>query len=152
MHWYTGDIIQLCHLIYTNKFIVVFLRWWQFIYAVFETISLIVYSTVCSGGDQRQHQSSASLAFGEFAGDWWIPRTKVQKREKWWRHHVHCSVLFYLQFALKYMIVCYNLSLKAQATSICVMLNRLTSIWMCSVMYRSSDFPHSRYQETILLA
>ena len=36
----------------------------------------IVYSTVHSGTDQRKHHSSASLAFGEVAGDRWIPRTK----------------------------------------------------------------------------
>ena len=40
---------------------------------------LIVYSTVCSGGDQRKHQSSASLAlWGEFTSDRWIPHTKGQ--------------------------------------------------------------------------
>ena len=37
----------------------------------------IVCSTVCSGADQRQHQSSASLA-----GDRWIPRTKGKLRGK----------------------------------------------------------------------
>ena len=39
----------------------------------------IVYSTVCSGANQRKHQSSASLAlWREFTGDRWIPRTKGQ--------------------------------------------------------------------------
>ena len=39
-----------------------------------QTTSLMtVYSTVCSGADQRKYQSSASLA-----GDRWIPRTKGQ--------------------------------------------------------------------------
>ena len=39
----------------------------------------IVYSTFCSGVDQRKYQSSASLAFvREFSGDRWIPRTKGQ--------------------------------------------------------------------------
>ena len=40
----------------------------------------IVCSTVCSGADQRKHQSSASLAFlwGESTGDRWIPLTKGQ--------------------------------------------------------------------------
>ena len=44
----------------------------------------IVYSTVCSGADQRKHQSSPSRAFGrkEIIGDRWIPRTKVQYRGK----------------------------------------------------------------------
>ena len=52
----------------------------------------IVCSTVCSGADQRKHQSSASLAFvqgnprviGEF------PSQRVSKVENvsiWWRHH-----------------------------------------------------------------
>ena len=40
---------------------------------------LTVYSTGCSGADQRKHQNSASLAFvGEFTGERWIPRTKGQ--------------------------------------------------------------------------
>ena len=39
----------------------------------------IIYLTVCSGADQRKHQSSGSLAFGrESAGDWWITPTKGQ--------------------------------------------------------------------------
>ena len=37
----------------------------------------MVYSTVCSGADQRKHQSSASLA-----GDRWISLTKRQLRGK----------------------------------------------------------------------
>ena len=37
----------------------------------------IVYLTVYSDGDQRKHQSSASLGLvREFTGDQWIPRTK----------------------------------------------------------------------------
>ena len=37
----------------------------------------IVYSTVCSGADQRKHQCSASLAFAcEETGDRWITLTK----------------------------------------------------------------------------
>ena len=43
----------------------------------------VVYSTVYSGADQRKHQSSASLIlWGEFTGDRWSPRTKVQWRGK----------------------------------------------------------------------
>ena len=39
----------------------------------------IVYSTVCSGTDQRKHQSSVSLAFVRgIHRDRWIPRTKGQ--------------------------------------------------------------------------
>ena len=39
----------------------------------------IVYSTIYSDADQRNHQSSASLAFvREFTGDRWIPRTDGQ--------------------------------------------------------------------------
>ena len=39
----------------------------------------VVYSTVCSGVDQRKHQSSVSLAFvWGIHRDRWIPRTKGQ--------------------------------------------------------------------------
>ena len=39
----------------------------------------IVYTTVCSGSDERKHQSSASLAFVRgIPRDRWIPRTKGQ--------------------------------------------------------------------------
>ena len=37
----------------------------------------IVYSTVCSGADQRKHQSSASLVFVRGI-HWWIPRPEGQ--------------------------------------------------------------------------
>ena len=43
----------------------------------------LVYSTVCSGANQRKYQNSASLALvGEFTGDQWIPLTKCQWRGK----------------------------------------------------------------------
>ena len=37
----------------------------------------IDYSVVCSGSDQRRHQSfaSPSILWGEFTGDWWILHT-----------------------------------------------------------------------------
>ena len=39
----------------------------------------IVYSTVYSGGDQRKHQSLASLALvGEYTGDRWITLREAQ--------------------------------------------------------------------------
>ena len=44
----------------------------------------IVYSTVCSGADQRKNQSSASPVTDEF------PTQRVSNAEKvsiWWRHH-----------------------------------------------------------------
>ena len=57
------------------------------------TIVSIGYSTICWGGDQRKHQSYASLAvvrgIHRSPG---IRRTKGQLRGKnvsiWWRHHV----------------------------------------------------------------
>ena len=43
----------------------------------------IVYSTVCSGTDQRKHQSSLSLAFVRgIPRDRWIPRTIGQEHGK----------------------------------------------------------------------
>ena len=52
----------------------------------------IVCLAVCSDGDQRKHQSSASLAFVRgTTGHRWIPLTKAQLRgffSIWWRHHI----------------------------------------------------------------
>ena len=52
----------------------------------------IVYSTVCSGADQRKHQSSASLA--SVRGIHWWPFNSLHKGPSnvenvsiWWRHH-----------------------------------------------------------------
>ena len=50
----------------------------------------VVYSTVYADVDQRKHQSSASLAFVEFAGD---PTQMASNAEYvciWWRHHGLC--------------------------------------------------------------
>ena len=52
---------------------------------------LIVYSTVCSGADQRKHQSSASLACVRGIHRWLVnSRTNASDAEHvsiWWRHH-----------------------------------------------------------------
>ena len=52
----------------------------------------IVCSTVCSGSDQRKHQSSAPLVFvGEFTVDQLFPSQRASYVENvsiWWRHHV----------------------------------------------------------------
>ena len=48
------------------------------------TSFLIVCSTVCSGTDQRKHQSSASQVTGEF----WAQRaSNAEKISIWWGHH-----------------------------------------------------------------
>ena len=51
----------------------------------------IVYTTVCSGTDQRKHQSSASLAFVSGIHRW-IPYTMASNVETisitWWRHQM----------------------------------------------------------------
>ena len=49
----------------------------------------IVCPTVCSGADQRKHQSPASLFFrGEYTSYRWILPTKgLQNVSIWWRHH-----------------------------------------------------------------
>ena len=53
----------------------------------------MVYSTICSGSDQRKHQRSASLAFVRG-----IHRSSVNSPQRasnaenvsiWWRHHAH---------------------------------------------------------------
>ena len=53
----------------------------------------IVYSTVCSGTDQRKHKSSVSLAFvrGNSPGTGVFPAHRASNTENvsiWWRHHV----------------------------------------------------------------
>ena len=46
----------------------------------------IVYSPVYSGADQREHESSASLAFtGEFPAQM---ASNAENVSIWWRHHV----------------------------------------------------------------
>ena len=52
----------------------------------------LVYSTVCSGADQRKHQSSASLAFVRGIHRWPVnsPHKGPVTRKMfpfWWRHH-----------------------------------------------------------------
>ena len=46
----------------------------------------IVYSTVCSGADQRKHHSAASLAFvtAEFSAQM---ASNAENASIWWRHH-----------------------------------------------------------------
>ena len=45
----------------------------------------IVYSTICSGADQRKHQSFASPAFVRGIHRW--PVNSPHKGPLWWRHH-----------------------------------------------------------------
>ena len=50
----------------------------------------IVYSTVDSYADQRKHQSSASVAFGNSTGTGEFPAEMASNAETvsiWWRHH-----------------------------------------------------------------
>ena len=60
----------------------------------------IVYSAVCSGADQRKHQSSASLAFvwvGNLPMTGEFPTQNVSNAENvfvWWRHHEKYRRLF----------------------------------------------------------
>ena len=44
----------------------------------------VVYSTVCSGADQRKHLSSASLVTGEFPAQL---ASNAENGSIWWRHH-----------------------------------------------------------------
>ena len=53
---------------------------------------LIVWSTVCSGADQRKHQSSASLAFPPVNGG--LPSQRARNAENasiWLRRHAWAS-------------------------------------------------------------
>ena len=86
-------VVQLRHVVYVqcipwNMHTVHFLCF-HYSYVIMGAIAskltslTIVYSTVYSGANQRQHQSSASIALcGEFTVDRWIPRTNGQLRRK----------------------------------------------------------------------
>ena len=65
----------------------------------------IVCSAVCSGADQRKHQSSASLAFVRGIHRWPenFPHTGASNTENvsiWWRSYVQCRGLFALPTCL----------------------------------------------------
>ena len=50
----------------------------------------IVCSNVCSGADQRKHQSSASLAFvSPVIGEFPTQQASIAEMSIWWRHHEH---------------------------------------------------------------
>ena len=49
---------------------------------------LMVCSTVCSGLDQRKHQSSASLAFVGRIHRWLVDSPHAENVPIWWRHYV----------------------------------------------------------------
>ena len=55
----------------------------------------IVHSTLCSGADQRKHQSSAGLYEGNSPVTGEFPSQRASNAENvsiWWRHHVCVSV------------------------------------------------------------
>ena len=53
--------------------------------------SKITSEVTCSGGDQKEHKISASLAYvREFNGDRWFPAQRTSNADNvsiWWRHH-----------------------------------------------------------------
>ena len=57
------------------------------------TGNMIVYSTICSGSNQRKHQSSTSMAFIRGI-HWWTVNFPAQRASNsnsssiWWCHHV----------------------------------------------------------------
>ena len=56
---------------------------------------MIVCSTVCSGADQRKHQSSASLAYvREITGDRWIPVSNAENVPIWWRQYLDVYMFY----------------------------------------------------------
>ena len=68
-----------------------------------------VYWTVCSGADQRKHQSSASLAFvrGIHRGPVNSPHKWPITRKIWWRHH-GLLVGWPCQGSACYKLFCYS--------------------------------------------
>ena len=65
---------------------------------------LMVCSAVCSGADQRKHQSSASPVLVRGFLRWPVnsPHKRVSKAENvsiWWRHHGHCITYYAISIA-----------------------------------------------------
>ena len=85
----------------------------------------VVYSTVYSDADQRNHQSSASLAFvWGIHRDRWIARQRVSYAENvsiWWRHHASLSNLTSLSDA--------EVSVKWQAFQLPRYLRNCRVVW-----------------------
>ena len=66
----------------------------------------IVYSTVCSGADQRKHQSSSSLDFVRGIQRWLVKSPqKASNAENvsiWWRHHDACAFVYAVRSSLEH--------------------------------------------------
>ena len=73
----------------------------------------IVYSTVCSGADQRKHQARATgLCAGNSPVTGEFPAQMASKAENvfnWWRHHVRwkCRDLLCVHNILSWVSLCY---------------------------------------------
>ena len=74
---------------------------WQIMSSIVSQITSvsIVYPTVCSGADQRKHQSSVSLAFVRGIHRWPVfPRTEGQQRGKYFHLMTSsCNVIIQIQ-------------------------------------------------------
>ena len=90
----------------------------------------IVYSTVCSGADQRKHQSSASLAFvrGIHRGTGEFPAQIGSNAESvsiWWRYHaIRCFATVICGWPIPGGSLCLH-----WLYLVCVLLLDTSSLW-----------------------
>ena len=88
----------------------------------------IVYSTVCSGADQRKHQSSASLAFVRGIHRWPVdsPHKAPSNAENvsiWWRHH---------ELSVFYRSSTWNLKPATSTVLLNIIVSAESSFWQLS--------------------
>ena len=91
----------------------------------------IVYSAVCSGADQRKHQSSALLAFVRGIH----PAQKASDAENvsiWWRHHM------LLRFVTETALNIYSDGKKVALNTICP----TTKDWWITLGCKEANLPY----------
>ena len=119
------------------------------------TSLIIVSSTVYSGGDQRKHQSSASLAFvrGIHRGPVNSPAQMVNNAENvsiWWRHHVNGR-----HFEMHFRVI-KLLNLKCNFVEISSLQSskshHLTQWWPCLLTHtsRGLDVIKSKFPKSVM--
>ena len=97
----------------------------------------IVWSTVCSGADQRKHQSSASLAFVRgTTGDRWISLLRISNAEKVsisWRRHE------FVTEHISRLVISYSHGL-CMLSTLLIQWPRYQNVIECSSLVLNADF------------
>ena len=94
----------------------------------------IIYFTVCSGTDQRKHQSSESLVTGELSAQ---RASNAENASIWWRHHI-----VEMGFLIRYILLMINL---------CLTSPKLNSVVKCRVLPTSFQNWHKVHNTAKLI-